>query len=384
MVRQGPYYVATLKVVSLGEDYPGVSRVVSLRSAIAANIPLKLSREIALMHEGLPVKARVIENGKNMALCEAGEWHGLQPGRYSSDFGRIRVLKTSRYRSVVQAGQWPADRDNITIKAFPDYLRVVKDLDEKIDKNIMFQYSVTPESIKGDDPEKRFIKGFCFINTAASLILPGYGSYLASGYVGVKQKDFSITGVVLSVALVFSQLTVTEMMTGFKSNFFPWIRDSDKSLAVQNLHIFCWSTLLTTYSVSFMDQLAFQYEAAKKLPPFFQYRDQAAALFSFLMPGGGLFYKGHRIAGWSFYFSEMILAGFGAYSTGANDHYIYAFSALAAVKLLDIICAYLVKPSYSVYRIEKERQISRVTLSFNILPHPDDVVVPALGVTASF
>ena len=86
----------------------------------------------------------------------------------------------------------------------------------------------------------------------------------------------------------------------------------------------------------------------------------------------------------SVYFSEMILAGFGAYSTGVNDHYVYAFSALAAVKLLDIICAYLIDPSYSVYRIEKERQISRVTMSFNILPHPDDEVVHALGVTASF
>lgn len=382
--RQGPYYFAKLAIEPVRDSLKHLKRTITLRSAIAANIPYKLAREIAFFHKGLELNAEVIEGNGDVLLVSAGEWHGLAAGRYSSSHGVIEVLKASRYRSYIRTQNQVRANEEVSIKIVPDYKKEVAAYERKIDEITIFNYSVSIESIKGDNPEKRFVKAFCLVNIGASIVLPGYGSYLSTSYLGVKQKKVSIFNVVLTPVLVFTQLTLVEMMTGFKSNFFPWNRDSDKSIAEQNLHIFCWSTLLTTYSASFLDQLAHQYGLAKKLPPFFGNRNISSAFFSLLVPGGGLFYKGHRVAGWSFYFAEMALAGYGAYSTGLNDHYKYAFSALALVKLIDIVCAYFVEPSYVNFRIERERQLSRVSVTFDSFPDQSGNNITAVRVIKRF
>ena len=364
--RAGDMYLAVLRVSALDGRYKNLETQTTVRSRIINNIPLKVAREVAWLHRDLGLYAPLIGISGGETLIGAGEWHGLKPGSYSTDRGKIDVLKTSRNSSVA-ACESLGDAGGLAIEIYPAWKEAVHELDEAIDRNVIFASSMTVEQLKGDDPGKRFAKAFCLINNGASLILPGYGSYLACGYLGVKQQ-VSIANAVLTPLLVFTHFTLAGMMTGFKTNFAPWIRDSDKTAAVQNLQIFCWSTLLTTYAASFLDQLAYQYELTRKLPPFFTHRDQAAAFLSLLVPGGGLFYKGYRIAGWSFYFAEMALAGFGAYSTGDGSDYGYAFGALAIVKAIEIVCAYLIEPSYEVYRLERERRAGRISFSLNVLP----------------
>ncbi len=365
--RRGDTYLATISFHSLKDEYSSLSRQIALRTSVLNNIPLKLAREAAYIHQDLPLKASVVESGQGKALVTAGQWHGLTPGRYATDRGPIEVIGVTRYTSLVKTGSALEPGSSLVINVFPGYKASVRRLEANIDRNTMFHFTPGPEAYKGDDPGKRFAKALCVINNGASLVVPGYGSYLACGYLGVKKK-VSIPNVVLTVALVFTQFTLTEMMTEFKTNFAPWIRDSDKTVAVQNLQIFCWSSLLSTYAASFLDQLSYQYTLEKKLPPFFEHRNTAAAFLSLLVPGGGLFYKGFRIAGWSFYFAEMALAGYGAWSTGHDRNFRYAFSALALVKAVDILCAYLLEPTYAVYRSERERQINRATVSVNIVP----------------
>jgi hypothetical protein len=366
--RQGEHYLATIAFHALKDHYRGFARQVTIRSAVLNNIPLKLAREAAHLHRDLGLTAPVAgDAGAGRVYIGAGQWHGLVPGRYNSDRGRVDVIRTFRYASLARVAGNNAAGSALAIRTFPDYVKVVHELDESIDRNTVFHFSPGADAYKGDDPGKRFAKALAVVNNGASIILPGYGAYMACGYLGVKEK-VSIPGVVLSVALVFTQFTLTEMMTEFKTNFAPWIRDSDKTRAVQNLQIFCWSTLLSTYAVSFLDQLSHQYTLARKLPPLFEHQNRTAAFLSLIVPGGGLFYKGWRIGGWSFYFAEMALAGYGAYSTGRDKNYRYAFGALALVKVIDVLCAYLVEPSYPVYRQERERQAGRVSFSLNVIP----------------
>ena len=66
--------------------------------------------------------------------------------------------------------------------------------------------------------------------------------------------------------------------------------------------------------MAFLDQLAHQFKTNNVLPPFFMNRNETALVLSLLIPGGGMFYKGHRLPGWGFYLSEMFLAGFCVYT----------------------------------------------------------------------
>ena len=131
-----------------------------------------------------------------------------------------------------------------------------------------------------------------------------------------------------------------------------------------------------------MDQLAIQFSTTEHVPPFFSDKDNVAAIFSLLLPGGGSFYKGNRITGWSFYFSEMITAGFGIYNYKESSGKYY-FYALGAIKIIDIIYAYLAKPSYAFYNFENERSIEP-TLDFGINRNLDEKNIYNIMVTYSY
>jgi hypothetical protein len=383
--RQGALYSARIEVGALSPDCKDLAGNVTVSSLITSNIPVKTAREIACLHRDLPLRVRVLKEVDGLHLVNAGQWHGLVPGTVKTVSGEtVKIMRTSRYRSMARFTRPHAEGDVLVLSVYPDYKRLVRDMEKEIDFYANYKYALNESELKGDNPEKRFIKGICIINIGASLVVPGYGAYLATGYMGVKEGKADVAGIVVSAALILTHYTLTECMTGFKSNFFPWIRDNDKTVQVQNLQIFLWSTLLTTFTVSFLDQLAYQYRQTQHLPPFFLKRDLAAAALSLFVPGGGLFYKGYRIAGWCFYTAEMALAGYGSYSWGRGQGYLYVFSAMALVKLADIICAYLITPSYPVYRIEQERQPARTTFSFNVFPSEDGGRIYRLGLVRTF
>jgi hypothetical protein len=171
------------------------------------------------------------------------------------------------------------------------------------------------------------------------------------------------------------------MLTGFKTNFFPWVKDSDKTSEMQRLHIFLWASLPLTYSASFYNQLAWQYHSKDLLPPLFIDSDNTAAVISLFVPGGGLFYKGQRGAGFAFYAAEMSLLGYGIY-TGESEKRRAAFIGLAAVKVIDIAAAYFVPPGYRVFRDEISG--SAPSFSMGILPGIEGDGEFTFSVTQSF
>jgi hypothetical protein len=152
-------------------------------------------------------------------------------------------------------------------------------------------------------------------------------------------------------------------MTRFQGNFYPWVRDSDKPARVQNLQIFLWSTIPLTFSAGYFDQLAYQFHRTEYLPPFFLYRDNMAAFLSAVVPGGGLFYKGYRLPGWGYFFTEMSLAGYAVYNWDRGNRGRYALSAAGIIKLLEIVNAYLIPSSYRFFNLEVDRSTRDFELS---------------------
>jgi len=152
---------------------------------------------------------------------------------------------------------------------------------------------------------------------------------------------------------------------------------------MQDLQKFLWATLPVTFSVAYMDQLAYQFTSTEHLPPFFKDKDNMAAVFSLFIPGGGLFYKGHRLAGWSFYFSEMMTAAYAVYNNESKPGK-YALYVLGAIKLFDIIYAYFSTPSYSFFNLEKERMIEPAFLNMGFKTGPNNDRIYNLMVTSLF
>ncbi|MCP4132008.1 MAG: hypothetical protein GY754_13605 [bacterium] len=355
--RRGQIYFGEIKVVSLTKENKELNRSIIVQSRILANIQYKLVREAALLHENLELKGTVLQRDKNIVVVDIGQWHGIKAGSYETKEGKnIEIVQTGRYRSLARI---PASTGIKTfiLETVPNTEKTVHSAEESIERNTYSKYGLTHTLLKGNDPERRYLQGMCVVNIGGNVCLPGFGSYLSTSYVGFKLNDADTTAIFLSASMVAAHFTLTEFMTGFKSNFFPWVRDSDKSQNVQNLHIFLWASLPVTFTVSYMDQLAHLFDKTKHLPPFFRSKDEAALLFSLFVPGGGLFYKGYRLFGWSYYAVEMGLAGYGIYNLGTNKA-LYAFAALGAVKLVELFHAYFVSSSYEFYNFEKREGTS--------------------------
>jgi hypothetical protein len=359
----GSIIYSKIEIVSLKEKYKNLGKSISLRSRLKLNMPLKIGREIALLHKNIPVSANIVKDyGDNIYLIDAGEWQGIRDKYvYKTQGFEIQTIQTGRYESIVKISTAKKAGDIITINIFPDTDKILDEIEEDISRNTVSLYGLDPQN----NPEKRLLEGICVVNMGGNLCLPGYGAFLSTGYIGIKDPKPDMTGVAVSASAIALQLLLPELMTGFKANFLPWKQDSDKTDRMYDLQRFLWATLPLTYSVAFFDQLASQFAAKEILPPFFTDKDNAAAMFSLLIPGGGLFFKGYRFTGWSFYFSEMMTAGYGIYNfdkkSGKNSLY-----ALCAIKLIDVIYAYMAAPSFSFYNMEKEREIAPVSINMGI------------------
>jgi hypothetical protein len=192
----------------------------------------------------------------------------------------------------------------------------------------------------------------------ANACLPVYGSFLAVEYLGFNEAELHTAGFATALFSFGAQLSLTEFMSGFKTNFFPWIKDSNKGEALFRLQKFLWCSIPLTFTVSYLDQLAWQMNRSQTLPPFFRYGDGAAAILSLLFPGGGLMYKGHYAAGWGYYAAEMGAAGFAFYNLRTREGN-YALGGLGVLKILEVLHAFMAEPAYPFYRLEKHgRKIS--------------------------
>jgi hypothetical protein len=333
----------------------------------------------------MPLETRLLGKRDGLSLLSAGQWHGLAPGRYTTQQGVIiTVRNTSRFQSLASIPEPLRNYPVITIKIYPQYRAVVRDLDAQIDYNTNKKYSLSATGTRGQDPEKQFTLGMCIVNPGANACLPGYGSYLSTSYMGFKNTAPSVGGIVFSTLLFVTHFILPEAMTKLKVNFVPGIMDSDKTVAINNLQIFCWATLPLTASVAFLDQLAYQFKMNSALPPFFMNRNETALTLSLFIPGGGLFYKGHRLPGWSFYLSEMFLAGFCVYTKDDKKKVLYGGIALGGVKLIELITAYFCPPAFEFFKYEQEGRINQASLSMKIDPTETGDLVYKLGMTYNY
>jgi hypothetical protein len=150
---------------------------------------------------------------------------------------------------------------------------------------------------------------------------------------------------------MITHLGLVPVMTDFEVNFFPWVKDSSKSKQMKRLHYFMWGTIPLTFTASFFSQLSYNYTEKNILPPQFESYNTSAAILSIFVPGGGMFYKGYRWTGWSFYLSEMTLAGFAVHAEDKKDRKIF-IGSLAALKCIEITASYIITPSYDFFKKE--------------------------------
>ncbi len=385
VATDGSAFTGTLAIRSVSGQYKQMEQNIIVRSRVMMNIPLKLAREMALLHRGRPLEARILEKRNGLHLLDAGQWQGLDPGRYrTAEGGTITVLNSGRFHSLASVPERLAKLPRITIKKYPSCRAVVKYLEDQIDYNTNKKYSLVATGVKGQDPEKQFTLGMCLVNPGANACLPGYGSYLTTSYMGFRNTTPSVGGIVFSTLLIVTHFILPEAMTKFKINFVPGIMDKDKTRAMNNLQIFCWATVPLTASVAFLDQLAYQFMVNNALPPFFMTRNESAMVLSLFIPGGGLFYKGYRLPGWSFYLSEMFLAGFCVYTKDDKKKVLYGGIALGGVKLIELITAYFCPPAFSFFKYEQEGRITQTSLSLKIVPTDTGDLVYKIGLSRNF
>ncbi len=320
-------------------------------SSIPDNISLKAELKCAEFLKEIKLEAEVVSiDESGMALIDAGQWNGLEIGEYETDKGTIYISSVERYSSfAIVENISPGNR--IVFEITPDFSNLIIETEKSIQSNIVKKFGTDEELNKRGSSAKELVYSTCIINPGASLLLPGYGSYLSLEYLGIKNTKPDWPGIALSAGLVFGHLTLPSLMTNFDVNFFPWIRDSDKTAGMQRLHIFLWASIPLTYTMSFLNQMAYQCHIKNILPPMFHEINNTSAMISLFVPGGGLFYKGHRGAGYGFYAAEMSLLGYGLYLDGSTKRKAM-FSILAGVKAADIAFAWFLKPSYSVYKNE--------------------------------
>jgi len=383
ILSAGQEIVVSLELKPLNESYRRLDQTITVRSAVPMNIPLKLARAVAAIHRDLPVEAEIIERSGISVRLNVGQWHGLMPGRYRIASGlTIHITHTNRYRSIA-ALPFQAERGSrIVILSYPRAALIERECAEKIEANTERRYGLAASGL--DNPEKKFLEAVVVINPGANILLPGYGAFLATSYLGFRQTKPSVAGIAFSLTLVATHFILPEAMGRFKVNFFPGVMDSDKTPALNNLQIFLWSTLPLTASAAFFDQLAYQYDINTVLPPFFLNKDAAALVLSALLPGAGMFYKGWRVPGWGFYCAEMFLAGFCVYRKDARKEIVYAGIALAAVKIADLAAAFFSPPSYGFYNIEIEGRISAPALSMEVRQSMSGEPIYRVGAVMAF
>jgi hypothetical protein len=185
----------------------------------------------------------------------------------------------------------------------------------------------------------------------ASACLPGYGGFLSTEYMGIEKGVVDYEGIIITSALMITHLGLVPFMTDFKVNFFPWVKDNDRTRQMKRLNYFMWGTIPLTFTASFFSQLSYNYTEKNILPPQFENSNRSAAILSIFVPGGGMFYKGYRLTGWTIYLSEMTIAGFSVYTDDKKNRKIL-LGSLAALKCIEIAASYIITPAYPFFQKE--------------------------------
>ncbi|MFC1669999.1 hypothetical protein ACFL20_06360 [Spirochaetota bacterium] len=386
--KRGKYIFSEMDIFPLSKTIIKNHKKIIVKSRFLTNIPLKLSRELIHLHDKIKLSAKVIKRYKNnMAIINAGQWHGLKSGKHETINGEIiEVVKTGRYRSIIKLGKISPKDGNIILKIYPKTDNIKKKIEKRIDNNVIYKYGLKNTLLKGSNPEKKFVQATCIYNIGSNICVPAYGAFLTTGWLGFQSKSSSIPGMAASSTLIFLHLMMPEFLSGFKTNFLPFIKAKDKKYTREKqLEYFLWASLPVTFSVAFFDQLAYQMHKTEHVPPFYGHKDVTALALSALIPGGGLFYKGYRILGWAYYLSEMTLASYCIYSIEDNDNkWMYILSALGGLKLIELINAYFINPSYDFEKIEKERGTIRSYISISVRPQVDGLVSLGLSMNYKF
>ncbi len=376
-------FTLSMSVYPVNDQFKKFKKRIILHSGIPVNLPLKAARETALMLSSMRLRATVKSvDSRRRAIIDAGQWHGLHDGIFSTASGNVTVLETGRYVSVA-AAQGMKTGDVVVFDLFPRSALLVDDLEREMVENAVKKYGPDRELDKRNGAAKESALATCIINPGASILLPGYGSHLSMEYLGLKNSKIDGTGVLLGFSLVGLHFLLPSMMNDYDVNFFPWIQDGDKSDRTQRLQIFLWASLPLTYTATFYDQLSSQYSRRGLLPPLFEDRDSVSALVSLFVPGGGMFYKGWRKTGWAFYFSEMGLAGYGIYHADQIEGK-YALGAFAGVKVIDLLFSYFAEPSYGAYKKNISSDMSGCRFDLRLAQGPDQREEVFAGLIKSF
>ena len=293
----GGGYRLVVEFFPLADHLEGREFKYSVFSAEPENIPLKAAREFALFLKKFPVYAVVRDAaGDGTFTINAGQWHGIRPGKYSTDHGPLEVFDVSRYTSRCR-GLSAADGKVIVINEFPDNDLYIKMTSSIILENTVRRFGTDPVLEKRHGSVQELVIATCLINQGASFCAPGYGSFLAVDYLGIEDAvpDKAVVGV--TMLLTAGHFLIPSAMTEFEINFFPWIRDNDKSAEMQRLQWFLWCTVPVTFTVSYYSQLAHQYREKGLLPPVFMHYDTTWVVLSLGVPGCALFYKRQNKAG---------------------------------------------------------------------------------------
>ncbi len=340
----------SIKIEPVDDALSGLKRDIIVTARIPANIAARGALEILQMMKSEKLKCRITGDRNGVYTVNAGQWHGLVPGIYRTTAGDAEVFSVDRFSSLVK-GISAKPGDLIEFSLYPDVERQVVKLKREIDENTSRFYGTDSVLNKRMGSAKESILGTCVVNQGASFCLPGYGSFLSLEYMGIEKGEPDFPGVFATAGLTALHFTLPSMMNSFDINFFPWVMDSDKSRGDQRLQYFLWGTLPLTFSVSFYNQLAYQYQRKSLLPPLFDEHDTTAAVVSIFIPGGGMFYKGYRLEGWSFYLAEMSMGGYAAYEWDKTSGKAAA-GGLLLLKAVEVAVSYAVTPSYAVYRNE--------------------------------
>lgn len=351
VTNEGGDYILTAAFIPLTGRYRDLKCELTVRSSIAENIPLKAAREFASLLNKRKRASRVVNvHEDGTAQIDSGQWHGLNPGFYSTDSGRVEVKTVSRFTSVV-SGENLSQGKELNLGVTADLNGYIGELNYRIRENTVRAYGTDEHLNKRDGSVKESIQGTCVINMGASFCLPGYGSFMSLEYMGIEKGKVDYPAVAITALLTTAHLGLVPYMTDFNANFLPWKDDRDRTSRERRLNYYLWGTLPLTFTSSFYSQLAYNYQIKNMLPPLFTDHDRSASLLSVFVPGAGLFYKGYRWPAWGVYIGEISMAGYAVY-TDDRDLRIRLIAALAGTKCLEVLISYIIPPSYNFFNRE--------------------------------
>jgi len=382
--REGVKYTATVYLVNKHDEH---ARTLIIRTRIQSIIPNLVIRELIDLHKKsfLEVLIKKI-NTDGTVIIDAGEYSHMQNGISINvnGLGSMKILSAGRFESVASCDF--KVNEGLQLYVVPSFNigKYSQNNENEIHMGLVKTFGAEYTIQKGvPDPEKRFVEGTLIVSMGGSLILPAYGAFLSTYYMGFKNPEPAYGGLMLSASLEFGALLYTPFTTDRASwrSYLP-MRSSRKSHRDLRLQKYLWSTIPFTFAITYCDQLSYQYETMKVLPPLFDHPDRTASILSLFIPGGGFFYKGYRTAGWGAYCSELALGGYAVSELGSKKSR-NALVALGIVKIIEIFSSAMISSSYDFYNQEVEKSANS-TFAFNIVPDNKGNIDYSIGYTIPF